>query len=166
MADPTAASHPSSPDSLGVAPRHEVAIAILYQQGQFLLQLRDNIPTILYPGYWAFFGGHLEPGEDPDTGVRRELQEEIGYVPPWLRLFRRMETEVAIRHVFYGPLAVPVTQLELNEGWDLGLWSEAQIRAGERYSERAREVRPLGEPHQQLLLAFLDELGTELDEAQ
>jgi len=146
----------------GAVPRHEVAIAILYQEGKILLQLRDNIPTIVYPGYWAFFGGHLEPGEDPDAGVRRELEEEIGYGPPWLRLFRRIESEFAIRHVFYGPLTVPVEQLVLNEGWDLGLWSEAQIRAGQRYSERAGEVRPLGEPHQQILLAFLEQVGCDV----
>jgi hypothetical protein len=40
----------------------QVAIAILYRQDQFLLQLRDNIPNIAYPGHWGFFGGHLDPG--------------------------------------------------------------------------------------------------------
>ena len=40
-----------------------VAIAILYQDNKFLMQLRDNIPTIAYPGYWGLFGGHLEAGE-------------------------------------------------------------------------------------------------------
>jgi 8-oxo-dGTP diphosphatase len=35
----------------------EVALAILYREGEFLLQLRDDIPTILYPGYWTLFGG-------------------------------------------------------------------------------------------------------------
>ena len=55
----------------------EVAIAILFKDGQFLLQLRDNIPTIIYPGHWAFFGGHVEPGETAEAGVWRELKEEI-----------------------------------------------------------------------------------------
>ena len=56
----------------------EVAIAILYQEDKFLMQLRDNIPGIFYPGYWGLFGGHLEPGETPDIAVKREVIEEIG----------------------------------------------------------------------------------------
>jgi hypothetical protein len=32
----------------------EVAIAILYSSDRFLMQLRDNIPGIFYPGHWAF----------------------------------------------------------------------------------------------------------------
>lgn len=141
--------------------QHEVAIALLLQDHQFLLQLRDNIPDIVYPGYWAFFGGHLEPGEDPATGVRRELLEEIGYAPIQLKFFRRIESDLVIRHVFYGPLEIPLSQLQLNEGWDLGLWTIDQIHQGQRYSERAGEIRPLGRPHQQILLSFLEHLRIE-----
>lgn len=64
-----------------------VAIAILYQQNKFLLQLRDDIPGIIYPGHWGLFGGHLEPGETPDIAVKRELLEEISYIPPTLSKF-------------------------------------------------------------------------------
>ena len=51
---------------------HHVAIAILYRENKFLMQLRDNIPTIPYPGYWAFFGGHIESGETPEVDMRSE----------------------------------------------------------------------------------------------
>jgi len=135
----------------------EVAIALLYQDGHFLLQLRDNIPGILYPGYWAFFGGHLDPGEDALTGVKRELFEEIGYAPPRLDLFERRVSDTLIRNVFHGPLTVPVESLQLNEGWDLGLWSLDDIQRGVRYSAKAQAERPLGPPHRQILLAFLDQ---------
>lgn len=140
-------------------PEVEVAIAILIRHDQFLLQLRDNIPTILYPGCWAFFGGHLEPGETPEVGVRRELKEEINYAPAWLRLFKQWQNENIVRHVFYGPLVVPLEQLELNEGWDLGLWTVADIHHGQRFSTKANQVCPLGKPHRQLLLSFLEEYG-------
>ncbi|WP_017300143.1 NUDIX hydrolase [Nodosilinea nodulosa] len=133
----------------------EVAIAILYQGDRFLLQLRDDIPTIAWPGHWAFFGGHLEPGEDPDTAVYRELLEEIGYAAPRLTLFERLEDDAVVRHVYHGPLVVPVESLVLSEGLDLGLWSTADIHRGDRFSTRANESRPLGPPHQQILLSFL-----------
>jgi 8-oxo-dGTP diphosphatase len=137
-------------------PKTEVAIAILYQGDQFLLQLRDDIPTIAWPGHWAFFGGHLDPGETPDTAVYRELREEIGYDAPRLELFERVEDEIVVRHVYHGPLVVPVASLVLTEGLDLGLWSVADIRRGQRYSARAGEERPMGPPHQQILLSFLE----------
>lgn len=142
--------------------RVEVAIAILVQDNRFLLQLRDNIPTILYPGYWAFFGGHIEPGETAEAGVWRELKEEIGYAPPWLKLFKRWDDDRVIRNVFYGPLTAPVDHLELNEGWDLGLWSVDDIRRGERHSAQANQMRPLGAPHRQILLSFIAHHGTAL----
>lgn len=139
-----------------MATKPEVAIAILYQNDQFLLQLRDDVPGILYPGHWGFFGGHLEPGEDAETAVYRELEEEIGYRAPCLELFERREFDHAIRNVFQGPLMVPVHQLELNEGWDLGLCTVADIQRGARFSEKAGEDRPLGPPHQKILLSFLE----------
>ena len=37
----------------------EVAIAILPCDGKFLMQLRDNIPTILYPGLWEIGRAHV-----------------------------------------------------------------------------------------------------------
>ncbi len=132
----------------------QVAIAILYQDQQFLMQLRDDKPGIFYPGYWAFFGGHLDPGETPEEAMRRELMEEIGYCPSEVTLFERYEDEQVIRHVFYAPLTVPVAQLELNEGWDLGLFTLDDVKRGDRYSDRAQQVRPLGPPHQKILLEF------------
>jgi 8-oxo-dGTP diphosphatase len=135
-----------------------VAIAILYQQDKFLMQLRDNIPTILYPGYWAFFGGHLEAGETPEEAVQREILEEIGYtLPPTFSFFRTYPDEIAIRHVFYAPLEVELSQLVLTEGWDMGLLAVEDIHKGECYSAAAKEVRPLGPRHQRILLDFMNE---------
>jgi len=139
-----------------MATKPEVAIAILHQNNTFLMQLRDDIPGIAYPGHWGFFGGHLDPGETPAAAVHRELLEEIGYASPQLDFFCRMETEQSIRHVFHGPLTVAVSALQLNEGWDLGLATIAEIQRGKRYSAKAKQERPMGSPHQQLLLSFLE----------
>ena len=134
----------------------EVAISILHQGGKFLMQLRDDLPHILFPGHWGFFGGHLDPGEDADAGVRRELHEEIGYVPEIITLFERSEDERVIRNFYYAELSVPVAQLELNEGQDLGLCSVEDIQRGYKYSTKVEEDRPLGMPHQAVLLRFLE----------
>lgn len=133
-----------------------VTLAILYRDGQFLMQLRDDIPHILYPGVWGLFGGHIEPGESADTGVRRELMEELGYVPPVLRLFFDETDERVRRYFYYGELTVPVEDLVLGEGQDLALCSVDEVRAGAMRSPKLGEVRSLGKPHQAAVLAFIE----------
>jgi 8-oxo-dGTP pyrophosphatase MutT (NUDIX family) len=133
-----------------------VAIAILYQKNKFLMQLRDNIPGILYPGYWGLFGGHIEPGETPDVAVKREILEEIGYILPPFVQFGCYRDERIVRHVFHAPLLVELNQLVLNEGWDMGLFTVEDIRQGNCYSQNAGEVRPLGAMHQRIMLDFIE----------
>ena len=132
-----------------------VALAILYRENQFLLQLRDNIPNILYPGYWGLFGGHIEIGEDPEEAVKREVWEEIDYQLKSFYPFGCYQDERAIRHVFHAPLTVSLDQLTLQEGWDFALISAEEILQGEIYSTKAEEKRPLGEIHQRILCDFL-----------
>lgn len=140
-----------------------VALAVLYAPDfdppRFLMQLRDDLPDILYPGHWGLFGGHLEPGETPEAGLRRELDEELGYVPPAIALFRRYETPRAVRHIFQASLPVPRDRLVLGEGQDLDWVTVADLQAGERFSAKTGDKRPLGAPHRQILLDFAAELA-------
>lgn len=134
----------------------EVAIAILYQNNKFLMQLRDNKPNIVYPGHWALFGGHIEPGETPEVAVQREILEEIGYIPQTFSKFGCYPDERAVRHVFYAPLQVELNQLVLNEGWDMSLMTPQDIRLGASYSAVSKDVRPLGPVAQRILLDFME----------
>jgi 8-oxo-dGTP diphosphatase len=132
-----------------------VAICLLYREGKLLMQLRDNIPTILYPGLWGLFGGHMEEGETPEVAVVREISEEIGYdLPPDFSKFGIYADDRVYRNIFYAPLTVPVAELDLQEGWDLGLLTLAEIASGFAYSAVAQESRPIGPIHQQILLDF------------
>jgi 8-oxo-dGTP pyrophosphatase MutT (NUDIX family) len=63
-----------------------VGVVLLRDDGAALLQHRDEIETISDPGLWVFPGGHVEPGEAPDAGAARELEEETRYRCARLRL--------------------------------------------------------------------------------
>ncbi len=134
-----------------------VAIAILYQDGKFLMQLRDNIPSIWYPGFWGFFGGHVEAGETSEEAVVREVMEEINYAMPSPKLFMISDSDEVIRHVFHAPLTVPLSKLVLSEGWDFDLVTVEELQRGDRFSVKANQVRPIGPPHAELLLKFAAE---------
>lgn len=47
---------------------------------RLLTLLRDDIPTIPYPGWWDMPGGGREGGESPEACVLRETREEFGLV--------------------------------------------------------------------------------------
>jgi 8-oxo-dGTP diphosphatase len=57
--------------------RRSVGCIILTQQGELLLQQRDD-NCLRFPGCLATFGGGIEPGESPGQAVMRELKEELG----------------------------------------------------------------------------------------
>jgi 8-oxo-dGTP diphosphatase len=120
----------------------EIAIAILPFEGKFLVQLRDNIPTIPSPGLWGLFGGHMEPGETPEIAVEREVLEEIGcQIQDWKK-FGCYNDDRVTRHI-------------LGEGWDFGLITPVQIEAGFADSAIAGERLPLVALHQQIMLDFM-----------
>ncbi|MBD2664690.1 NUDIX hydrolase [Richelia sinica FACHB-800] len=136
-----------------------VAIAILHQNNQFLMQLRDNIPNIAAAGCWGLFGGHIEPGETPEVTVQREVLEEIGYELTTFTKFGVYSDETIVRHVFQAPLLVELNQLVLNEGWDMALLTPTDILAGECYSAIAGEIRPLGVMHKRIMMDFVNQHG-------
>lgn len=134
----------------------EVAIGILYQQGKLLLQLRDDLPEIMYPGHWGLFGGHLEPGETPEEGLKREVLEEINYQVSHPIKLGIYADEKVVRHVYYAPLTESVEHLILREGADMALVSPVEIEKGFALSPKLQEIRPLGQIHKKILLDFIN----------
>ena len=123
----------------------EVALAMLQREGRWLIQLRDEIPTIVAPGCWGLFGGHLEPGETPEQALRRELLEEISWQPPDLELVMVHPIHRRTAHVFRGELSVPLEQLQLLEGQDLDLVSPEELLMGSIWSTKLAAHRPLAD---------------------
>ena len=122
-----------------------VAGVLLHQGDRVLLQHRDNRPDIVYPDTWAIFGGHLEPGEDPEQGARREVEEELG-----LRLEGPLELLYSHddgdrRRTFYAAaLEVSMDRLTLTEGQGMALLSAEEV-----------ETLPVVPLHRRLVLEFL-----------
>jgi 8-oxo-dGTP diphosphatase len=123
----------------------EVALAMLQREGRWLIQLRDENPTIVAPGCWGLFGGHLEAGETPEQALRRELLEEISWKPPDLELVMVHPLHRRTAHVFRGELSVPLEQLQLLEGQDLDLVSPEELLLGSIWSTKLAAHRPLAD---------------------
>src|SRR5262249_60579706 len=116
------------PRAWSIQPLIRVAGVILYREGRVLLQHRDDNPAIRWPGAWAIFGGHLEPGEEPEGAARREIEEELGLrLEGPLRLVCRHRDATHERLVFGAPLAVAAEELTLHEGQGMALLAPDEL---------------------------------------
>jgi mutator protein MutT len=69
--------------------------------GQWFLFVQKRTKDALFaPDLFGIFGGQLEDGESPETGLFREVQEELDYQPHSVRLFRKYEHREWEEHVF------------------------------------------------------------------
>lgn len=62
-------------------PKFQTSHAILLKGGRYVMQLRDDIPTIATPGEWSLFGGMIQEGESTIECIRREIKEELSIEP-------------------------------------------------------------------------------------
>lgn len=65
---------------------HNIVAAILIHKDRILLGKRSPNREF-YPNVWDVFGGHIEPEEQPEQTLIRELQEELDITPTqWVDL--------------------------------------------------------------------------------
>ncbi len=110
----------------------EASIVILINpENKVLLHLRDDIPNIIYPGYWTVPGGMKEHGETPEEAAQREVKEEIGYDVSHLTLYATTidsNGRNELVSVFYGKIDKNLMELQINEGTDLQFFSPDEIK--------------------------------------
>lgn len=116
-------------------PSAAVAALMVTPDGRYLMQHRDDLPGIFFPGFWGCFGGAVEPGESPLDALRRELAEELAYTPRGAEHFATLGLDFSFaghgllpRHFF----AVPVEPEELStmrqaEGQGMALMPGADV---------------------------------------
>lgn len=124
----------------------EIVVVLPYVDGKVLMQLRDFTPGIPFPGHWSFFGGAVEEGEDPKETAVRELFEEVGYRPAVMHSLgvdRVYEQRHFIIHSFFCALTIPVEELKLTEGADLGLFTLGEISTMQLYSAKMKSWIPV-----------------------
>ena len=109
--------------------KHRGASIIFYNQThQVLLVLRDNIPTIPYPGLWDVPGGHIEDNETPEECIVREMLEEIEVNVEGCKLFRVYEFLDRTEYVFMKHADFDLKNIILHEGQMLRWFSRDEAR--------------------------------------
>ena len=91
------------------------AALLVTPDGRYLMQLRDDKPTILLPGHWALFGGTVDAGETAAAAMRRELGEELGFAAPEIAPFSEMVVELPFVPPRFDRMSffvVPITERE------------------------------------------------------
>ncbi|MFJ6002019.1 NUDIX hydrolase [Arthrobacter sp. NPDC092385] len=93
-----------------------------------LLQLRDEEPSIPFPGMWAIPGGMLEPGETARACIEREVHEELGVTLPVdsIRFLGRRQRSYGIENTFTAVLEADPRKLVLTEGQRVDWFLEHQ----------------------------------------
>jgi 8-oxo-dGTP pyrophosphatase MutT (NUDIX family) len=98
-------------------------VLLVDADGAVLLQERDEHAPI-DPDRWGLSGGHLEPGETPEQGAYREVEEETGVrlEPGSLRLFETLDVfhphygSVDQVHVFVARVDLTDADIDCREG--------------------------------------------------
>jgi len=111
------------------APTEGVAVILLTQDDSVLLMQRDKKFGIRYPGYWALFGGSVDPGEAPEVAACRELDEELEFSvsPSELSKVTQYISNLKKEYVYSAVLTKPLESLTLREGHKMQLFDFAEL---------------------------------------
>jgi 8-oxo-dGTP pyrophosphatase MutT (NUDIX family) len=112
-----------------------VAALIIVETDGYLMQLRDSRPDIWYPSHWGLFGGSVNPDENSEQALARELREELELEVREPQLFARSDVELTglePKRYFRLYYLVPITRavcrsLVLHEGAEMRVFAGEEI---------------------------------------
>jgi 8-oxo-dGTP pyrophosphatase MutT (NUDIX family) len=112
-----------------------VAAIITVEDGRYLMQLRDDIPRIFYPGHWGCFGGAVGREEDPVEALLRELDEELEMQATGVDEFVKLDFDLrklGQKQCYRTYYEIKVTEDEvsrfvLHEGAEMRLFAPAEL---------------------------------------
>lgn len=118
-----------------LSPSDATAALIALPGRRYLMQLRDQKPNIFYPGHWGVFGGAIDPGETPEQGLSREIEEELGLSGVVFTPFTQISIDfsycglgIVMRHYFGGTIdEAALTRLRLGEGREMRVFSAIEL---------------------------------------
>jgi len=123
--------------------RHCGASIIFFNNDrQILLVLRDDIPSIPYPGLWDLPGGHIEANESAEECIVREMLEEIEINVTGCELFQVYEFSDRTESVFLKKAEFDIENVVLHEGQMLRWFSEheaAQVELAYGFDQVLRD---------------------------
>ena len=119
-----------------------VSLALIKKDNTFVLQLRDFKSWINDPGCWGLFGGHLENKEDPLSGLKRELNEELGW-SPYDANYEYHFYAYGFNIYVFSCILEPGIIITLNEGQEIGEFRFSEILSGHLMSRRWKKKFPL-----------------------
>ncbi len=103
-----------------------MVLGLVEREGRWFLQRRDPASSVL-PGLWEFPGGKAEADEAPEAALRRELAEEVDWIPERCAPLAPLAHAYADRSVVLHPFrceGAGTPRTELAWGW----FSLAEIR--------------------------------------
>lgn len=115
--------------------RVDVVQAILVAPQKEILLIKRTVDyPLIQGGYWALFGGAIEPGESPQQAMARELKEELNLevgtigepfdVDPYDIPGKQHGTQ----NTFICSIERDLSKLSLTEGAGFALFTEEEIR--------------------------------------
>ncbi|HEY9081058.1 NUDIX domain-containing protein [Magnetovibrio sp.] len=124
-----------------LAPANAAAVILVSEDGRYLMQRRDDIRGIFYPGHLGVFGGACDGDETYEQAAVRELEEELSLsLAGRLKYFTRMSFSFepfgfgTVERVYYTATLTDqeIAAIRLGEGQGLELIEAAHMLRNER----------------------------------